>query len=190
METRLFSPDPINSKKMNDQKKLVVFRVADQQFALELSAVEKAVRIVEVSPLPKSPEHILGIINYHGEIIPVINIRMLFNLPEREIELTDKLLIAQTSLRTPALWIDSVSEVIEIANDDIIKSEKIFLGVEFVKSIFKLDNGIVFISDLDQFLTDDEISLLIAALDEQKEKGKVIKQKRKEKPKPKLIIKK
>lgn len=154
---------------MKDQKKLVVFRLDEQLFALPLSTVERVVRIVEVTPLPKSPDYILGVINFHGEIIPVVNVRRIFNLPEREVELTDKLIIAQTSFRTVSLWIDSVNEVIEIDDEEVIKSEKIFLGIDFVKGVFKLDSGIVLIHDLDKFLTIEETNLLKAALHKQRE---------------------
>ena len=156
-------------KKLN---KLVVFHLDDQLFALSLPTVDRVVRIVEITSLPKAPDYIKGIINFHGEIIPVVNIRMLFNLPEREIELSDQLIIAKTSMRTVALWVDSIDEVIEMADEDIVKSEKILLGIDYVEGVFKLDNGIVLIHDLDQFLTIEEISLLKAALKKQREKEK------------------
>ena len=159
-------------KQTDNQKKLVVFWLDKQRFALQLSTVERVVRIVEITPLPKAPDYIKGIINFHGEIIPVVNVRMLFNLPEREIKLSDQLIIAQTSMRTVALWVDSISEVIEKSKDEIVTSEKILLGIDYVEGVFKLDDGMVLIHDLDQFLTIEEISLLKAALTKQKEKEK------------------
>lgn len=152
------------------QKKLVVFRLDDQQFALSLPTVERVVRIVEITFLPKAPDYIKGIINFHGKIIHVVNVRKLFTLPEREIKLSDLLIITETSMRTVALCVDSISEVIERYEEEIINSEKILLGIDYVEGIIKLDNGMVLIHDLDQFLTIEEIGLLKAALKKQKEK--------------------
>lgn len=156
---------------MNKLIKLVVFWLDKQRFALHLSAVERIVRIVEITPLPKAPEYIMGIINFQGKFIPVVNIRKLFLLPERDIDLNDQLIIANTSMRTVAIWVDSVSDVIERAEEEIIKAEKIFLDIDYVEGVFKLEDGIVLINDLDKFLTLEEITLLKAALKKQREKG-------------------
>lgn len=157
---------------MNKLNKLVVFSLDEQLFALHLSAVERIVRMVEITPLPKAPEYIMGIINFQGEFIPVANVRRLFNLPERDIELNDQLIIANTSLRTVALWVDSVSDVVERAEEEIFKAEKIFLGVDYVEGVFKFDDGMVLLHDLDKFLTLEEITLLNAALKKQRGKEK------------------
>jgi len=157
---------------MNKLNKLVVFSLDKQLFALHLSAVERIVRIVGITPLPKAPEYIMGIINFQGKFIPVANVRKLFNLPDRDIELNDQLIIANTSLRTIALWVDSVSDVVERAEEEIFKAKKIFLGVDYVEGVFKFEDGMVLLNDLDKFLTLKEITLLKAALKKQREKEK------------------
>src|SRR5277367_233894 len=68
---------------------LVVFDLEEQRYALRLSAVEQVVRAVEITPLPKAPEIIRGVVNVHGRVVPVYHIRARFRLPEREIDLSD-----------------------------------------------------------------------------------------------------
>lgn len=84
---------------MNNLNQLVVFTLDEQRYALHLAAVERIVRVVEVTPLPKSPEIVLGVVNVQGRIIPVVNIRKRFRLPEREIALSNQLIIASRSRR-------------------------------------------------------------------------------------------
>jgi len=79
--------------------RLVVFTLDEQRYALRLSAVERIVRVVEVPPLPKAPEIVLGIVNVQGRVLPVVNIRRRFRLPEREAGLRDQLILALTSLQ-------------------------------------------------------------------------------------------
>ena len=157
---------------MKIQKNLVVFNLDNQRFALSLHTVEKVVRVVEITSLPKAPDYIKGIIDFHGEIIPVVNVRMLFNLPERKIELSDLLIITKTSMRKVALWVDSISEVVERTEDEIIKSEKILLGIDYVEGVFKFKDGMVLLQDLDQFLSMEEVKLLRNALKKQNDKVK------------------
>ncbi len=156
-------------KKLN---KLVVFWLDKQRFALHLSAVERIVSIVEITPLPKAPEYVMGIINFQGKFIPVVNTRKLFLLQGKDIDLNDQLIIANTSMRTVALWVDTVSDVVERTKDEIIKTEIFFLDIDYVEGVFKLEDGIVLINDIDKFLTLEEITLLQAVLKKQREKDK------------------
>ena len=78
-------------------KQLVVFSIEKQQFALRLSVVKKIIRAVEIIPLPNSPEIILGTINIHGKLTPVISVRKRLGLKEKEINLNDHLIIASIS---------------------------------------------------------------------------------------------
>jgi purine-binding chemotaxis protein CheW len=149
---------------MEKTMKLVIFQVADQRFAIPLFSIERVVAVVEVSPLAKSPDFILGTINFEGEFLPVINIRNVFKLPGKEIDLDDQLMITQTSSLKIALWIDKTIEVVELFIDEIEKSGKIMLETNHVKGIFKFEDGMVLLQDLDQLLTIEQITLLQAAL--------------------------
>ena len=149
--------------------KLVLFWLDNQRFALNLASVVRVVRMVEISPLPKAPEYIMGIIDFQQKIIPVVNIRKLFHLTDRDIDLNDQLIIANTSMRTVALWVDTVSDVVDLSESEINKAEKIMMGIEYVEGVFKFDDGMVLLHDLDQFLTIEEINLLKTALKRQRE---------------------
>ena len=149
---------------MNMSNQLVVFALDEQRYALHLSAVERIVRVAEVTPLPKAPEIVLGVINVQGQIIPVADIRRRFRLPEREIDLSDQLIIAKTSKRTVALVVDEVTGVIERLQQDVIPTENVLPGLEYVEGMAKLEEGMVLIHDIDKFLSLEEDRKLAAAL--------------------------
>ena len=110
-------------KPMKRLRKLVTFSLDDRKFALYVSAVQRIIRVVEVTALPKAPEIVVGIINMQGQVIPVFDIRMRFHLPAREVQLNDQMIIATTAKRTVALIVDSVDDVIEIPGERIIAAE-------------------------------------------------------------------
>jgi chemotaxis signal transduction protein len=66
---------------MNKSIPLVVFTLDEQRYALHLDAVKRIVRAVEVTPLPKAPQIVLGVVNVQGKVIPVMNLRSRFSLP-------------------------------------------------------------------------------------------------------------
>jgi purine-binding chemotaxis protein CheW len=141
---------------MDSYLTLVVFALDDKRYALPLSSVERVVRSVEITALPKAPEIVSGIINVQGTVIPVFNIRKRFRLPEKEIDMADQMIVAKTSSRTVSFGVDEVEGVLEWPGEKIIAGEKIHPEVEYVEGVIKLDNGMVLVHDLDRFLSLDE----------------------------------
>jgi purine-binding chemotaxis protein CheW len=131
----------------SETSKLVLFNLDELRYALNLSTVERVIPIVEITPLPKAPEIVLGVINIQGEIIPVINIRKHFNLPVREIELDNQLIIVHASKRRVAIVVDSVTGVHELERYQFAGTEEAFPYTEYLSGIAKVENNIVMILD-------------------------------------------
>jgi len=73
-----------NKHRMHTSCHLLVFLLDNQQFGLHLAAVQRLVHAVEIISLPKAPEIVLGVINVQGQIIPAVNVRKRFRLPQQE----------------------------------------------------------------------------------------------------------
>ncbi|OIQ92228.1 chemotaxis protein CheW [mine drainage metagenome] len=144
---------------------LVIFTLDDQRYALPLPAADRVVRMVAITPLPNAPGIILGVVNFQGRVIPVINVRRRFRLPEREIMLTDQLIVAHTARRAVALVADAVLDVIAGSEQNLIATENILPKLEYVEGVVKLTDGLIFIHDLEKFLSLEEESSLDQALE-------------------------
>ena len=149
---------------MSQPLQFVIFSLDEQRYALPLASVERVVRVVEITPLPKGPEIVLGLINVQGRIMPVVNIRRRFGLPERELSLSDQLIIAHTSRRPVALVADSVSGLTTASASDMIAAEKILRHTRYIEGALKLEGGLIFIHDLDTFLSLEEHQALAEAM--------------------------
>ncbi len=134
-------------------KQLVVFSIEKQQFALRLSVVKKIIRAVEIIPLPNSPEIILGTINIHGKLTPVISVRKRLGLKEKEINLNDHLIIASISEKDIALLVDNVRGVIALPEQKLALTEKIITNIKHPKGTVKLTDGTIFICNLEEFIS-------------------------------------
>jgi purine-binding chemotaxis protein CheW len=150
---------------MNSLIRLLVFVLDEQQCALHLNAVERVVRMVEITPLPKSPEIVLGMINVQGRVVPVLNMRKRFRLAEREASLNDHLIIAHTSNRDVALTADAVTGVIERSEHEVVLAQEILPRMEYVEGVVKLEGCLILIHDLDRFLSIEEESKLDGAME-------------------------
>lgn len=141
---------------MAGSKQLVVFSLDDQHYALDLVCVERVVRAVEVTHLPQAPDTVHGVINFEGQVIPVVNTRKRLGLPEREIDLPDLFIIARESGRTLALVGDEVKPVLEMTDEQVVKSENVLPATGYVQGVAKADEGMVIILTVSKILSSAE----------------------------------
>ncbi len=146
------------------QASMIVFNLDEQRYALRLSVVERIVRIVEITLLPNAPEIVLGVVNVRGQVIPVVNMRKRFFLPDREVILSDHLIIARTAKRTVALVADAVSGVVEYWKEELAAADGILPDLKYVEGVAKREDGLILIHDLDTFLSLEEEKTLEQAM--------------------------
>ncbi len=154
------------STPLSQSRQLVVFRLEQRRYALPLAIVERVVRAVEVTPLPKAPTIVLGAINVHGRVLPVLDVRQRFRLPTREIGPADWFLVADTARRTVVLVVDDSDGVVERPQADIVVSTQIAPGLDDFPGVVRLDDGLVLIHDLERFLSLEEARALDEAMDQ------------------------
>ena len=150
---------------MSEVAQLVVFRLNERRYALPLGIVERVIRAVEVTPLPKAPAIVLGAINVQGRVIPVVNARRRFLMPDREIGPADWFLIAHTTRHAVVLVVDESEGVVEWPEAHIVRSADIVPGLEQFPGVIRLDDGLALIHDLERFLSLDEARALDEAMD-------------------------
>ena len=143
---------------------IVVFTLDEPRFALPLSAVERVVRAIEITPLPKAPEIVLGVINAQGRIIPVMDVRARFRLPTRAVDCADRFILARTSRRSVALVADDVVGIHELADGEFVSAAPALPFAGYLHGVAQLDDTLTLIYDLEQFLSLDEEYGLDAAL--------------------------
>ena len=145
-------------------RSLVVFALDEPRYALPLSAVERVVRSVEITPLPNAPAIVQGAINVQGRIIPVVNIRERLQLPAREMSCNDHFIIAQTKRRNVALVADYVAGIRELADRDMVSAGQSLPFVEYLQGVAKIEDNLILIYDLDSFLSLEEERMLDNAI--------------------------
>ena len=146
--------------------KMVLFSLEESRHALYSLVFKCVIYLAEMALLLKAPESVLGAINLQGEVIPVVDICKFFKLPNREIDLGDRFIIAQTTKRKVVLVVDSVNGVSYLSNLQVVdtKVELPFAG--FISGVTVFENNLVLINDLEKFLSFDEQQTLDRAFEE------------------------
>lgn len=149
----------------NNKTEIVIFDIDGLRFALPLHVVDSVIRIVEVTHIPGLPEYVDGIVNIHGAVTPVINLRKKMHLPERKLNLEDKLLIVKSRDYSYALIVDSVSDVIEMDLKNSVQASKIMPDMAFLEKIVKTDSGMIIVNDMDAFVKSADSDFINAVLE-------------------------
>ena len=135
-----------------DLQEILIFGIAEQRFALPLSSVERVIRAQAITKVANSPAFINGVIDYYGEVIAVINLRLRFAFTTEEIKLSDSIIVVNTATRKLALIVDCIEDVYSPGAEDMKNPEDIDQGLKYLK-IMRDDKGIVLIYDLENVLS-------------------------------------
>jgi purine-binding chemotaxis protein CheW len=144
----------------------VVFSLDTGRYALPLIAVDRIIRAAYITPLPLAPEIVLGAIDVGGRVLPVFNTRRRFRLAERTMDPADHLLIAHTAQRSVVLVIDAAQGVFELPTTAMIDAASIAPELRVIHGVIQLEDGLVLIHDLENFLSPDEARTLDAAMNQ------------------------
>lgn len=145
-----------------------MFLLDGQRYAVDLKRVERVVPMVELARFPRAPQIVLGVFNLHGDLIPVVSPRRRFSLPDRPPTVDDHLLVLRTARRRLAFMVDRVEHVLSIEMEAITRPEEMLPGLAYVRGVVRLEKaGVIFLHDLDTFLSLDEDAQL-ATIEEER----------------------
>ncbi|MBI9109478.1 MAG: chemotaxis protein CheW [Spirochaetales bacterium] len=155
----------VSQLNMDVTNQYVVFSVGDEEYGIPILSVQEIISMPNLTRIPGIPEHIPGIINLRGNIIPIYVLRSKFDLALEKLDENTIVIIVQTedeSKKTVGFIVDSVSDVASIEKDNI-RDTPDFSGevdVNFVKQIGQIGNRMIIIIDLANFFSDKENKIL------------------------------
>ena len=131
-------------------EKYVSFHIGDSSYAIPLEKVLRIVRFEGITEVPKAPQFVRGVLNLQGDVIPVINLRERFGLPEAETNARRRIIIIHIEKRSYGLLVDGVREIVEIDESKVERDATSVFGrrAEFTVGIAKLEKGLLIILDL------------------------------------------
>lgn len=126
--------------------KVVVFSLDTEEYAIPVSDVKEVIKIVEISPIPNSPEFVEGFINLRGSVVPVLNIEKRFELNRQTDYQGDRKIIVIDAQGNPfGIIVDDVMEVITLPEGAVreapdVVSQKV--GSDYLHGIILIDDTI------------------------------------------------
>ena len=136
--------------------KFLTFFLGEEEYAIEILKVQEIIGLMKITPVPKMPDYIRGVLNLRGKIVPVMNVRTRFGL--EEIEDTDEtcIIVIQHDEYLMGVLVDKVSEVVDIGTSDIEEVPSLGAGEqsEYLSGIGKVDDSVKMIVEVHKVLFD------------------------------------
>lgn len=131
---------------------LVSFRLDGQLYALPLDNVEHVLRMVAITPVPESSPWVAGVINLHGLVIPVVDLRQRFGRPPKELHPDDCLLVVRAQEQTLALAVDEVTEILKVSALQVEPSSELLFGSQPVAAVIRRGKDLILVLVATQLL--------------------------------------
>ncbi len=139
---------------MEDKKQLLLFRIDGKLLAADISSVVRVLKAVFITPMPDAPRHIRGVIRYADQVIPVIDVSVKMGGIQKNINLTDCLIILKNGIGTFALLVNYIEGI--TTGREITGSETVIPKGDIIKGIAVSGEEIIFLGDSEKLFIDSD----------------------------------
>ena len=143
--------------------KFLTFFLAGEEYGLEILKVQEIIGMMDITPVPRTPEHIRGVINLRGKVIPIVDLRLKFGMPGTERTAETCIIVVEANAVQTGIVVDQVSEVLDIEGPEI-EDTPVFgadVQTDFILGIGKSGSRVKLLLDIDRVLTE---GALLAAI--------------------------
>jgi len=146
---------------VQESRQFLTFLLNGQEYGLEIFKIREIRGYAPITPIPNVPQHIRGVMNLRGTILPVIDLRMRFQLPAVEYNRFTVIVIATIRDKTVGLLVDAVSDVLVVAPDAMREAPDFGAAVDtrFIHGVFASREHLTVALDLEELLSDCEVAL-------------------------------
>ncbi|ADK14007.1 MULTISPECIES: chemotaxis protein CheW [Clostridium] len=142
--------------------KVLIFSINGEYYATDIMEVERILGYEETTKLPDSPNFVEGVINYEGNILPIISLSKRFGFASAEESKEAKIIVTKQSGNKIGIIVDVVSEVTDVNTADIEVAPDIVsqISKRYIKGLIKIKDNIIIFLNLDKILTEEEKELI------------------------------
>jgi purine-binding chemotaxis protein CheW len=154
-----------NSTNSTESNQFLTFKLGDEVFALDISRVREVLEHPRITKVPGTPEFMRGVINLRGRVVPVIDIKLKFDMGKTEKTIDTCIIIVEIKIDDEITVLgamaDSVREVIDLESSEIEPAPRIGtrLDTSFIKGMGKKNDLLIMILDIDRVFSIDQLSL-------------------------------
>jgi purine-binding chemotaxis protein CheW len=150
----------------NTTLQYLTFGLGEEVFALETGSVREVIELVPVTRIPKTPPFMRGVINLRGHAVPVVDLRIKFDMPQVKDTVNTCIIIVDVEVEGEnshmGAIVDSVREVFEMSSDQINPPPRMGTSIraDFIKGMGKQNEEFIMILDIGKVFSSEELQIL------------------------------
>ena len=141
---------------------VLVFVIGKEEYAVDILKVQEIRGYEKVTPIPSAPAYLKGVVNLRGVIVPVIDMRVKFNMPDPRYDSFTVVVILKLANRVVGIVVDGVSDVVQLAVSDVKEAPRLGGAVDgaFLTGVATQGDRMILLLDIEKFLSSGELDLL------------------------------
>lgn len=161
--------EQVRQSPIDKEGKYLTFALGREEYGLEILKVREIIGYMAITAVPKTPAYVKGVINLRGQIIPVVDIRILFGMESRDVTEETCIIVVEISQVSRkfsiGVIVDRVSEVLDVSGEDIEQAPQLGASVDtdFILGMGKVNNSVKILLDIDKVLACSELEALEGA---------------------------
>lgn len=140
--------------------KFLTFYLEEEEYGIEILSVREIIGLLPVTPVPQTPYYVQGVVNLRGQVIPVVDLRLKFDM--QGIDPTDEtcIIVVHTGGAQLGIIVDKVSEVLDIPSKDIVDAPTLGseINTDYIMGIGKSEGRVTLLLDIAQIFPTSEVS--------------------------------
>jgi purine-binding chemotaxis protein CheW len=146
--------------------KYLTFALSNEEYGLEILKVREIIGYMQITAVPQTPAHIKGVINLRGQVIPVVDLRMKFSMPEAEVTEETCIIVVEINQDDrkfqTGIVVDRVKEVLDIEGENIEDAPQFGSNVDtnFILGMGKVNGAVKILLDIDKVLGSEQFASL------------------------------
>ncbi len=150
----------VKTKKPVLDGKFLTFVLSNEEYGIEILKVREIIVLMDITTVPQTPDHMKGVINLRGKVIPVIDLRLKFSMQEDVHTKETCVIVVEVNGTIIGIIVDSVSEVVDINGDEVESSPRFSHDIDtsFIMGLGKVKKKIIILLDIDTVLPSDELA--------------------------------
>ena len=143
-------------------REVLVFVLGAEEYGVDILKVQEIRGYEKVTPIPSAPEYLKGVVNLRGTIVPVIDMRVKFGMPNPKYDSFTVVIILRLAQRVIGIVVDAVSDVVALAHDEVKAAPQLGTVVDasFIAGLATQADRMVLLLDIEKLLSTGELNLL------------------------------
>ncbi len=144
-----------------DGSQFLTFTLKDEEFGIEILRVQEIKGLSRITPIPNMPGYIRGVMNLRGTVVPIIDLRAKFAMPEVDYNQFTVIIVVTIGDKVVGLVVDAVSDVLNVAQDNIESAPEIGeeADTSFMTGIAKSGERLITLLNMDELVDVDTVSM-------------------------------